>query len=93
MRRGLAGEATMKRAGIGAGIATLILGAAAPVLGDTTPASAERTFVYCSEGNPDYLNPQLTTSEAAAAASRPIYETLVRLSPDGARIDPGLAES
>ena len=44
------------------------------------PAAA-KTFVFCSEGSPEALNPQLTTTTIGMDASRPIYNTLVEFVP------------
>ena len=56
------------------------------------PAAA-KTFVFCSEGSPEALNPQLTTTTIGMDASRPIYNTLVEFVPGTTTIRPALAES
>jgi len=56
-------------------------------------AGAERTLVYCSEGNPNALNPQFTTSGTSLTALRPVYETLVGQDPKDGRPIPKLATS
>jgi len=59
----------------------------------TDTVGAERTFVYCSEGNPNALNPQFTTSGTSLTALRLVFETLVGQDPDDARPIPRLAKS
>lgn len=57
-------------------------------------AGQEKTLVYCPQESPDSFNPQLTTSATTFdATSRLLYDRLVRLSDDHARIEPALAES
>jgi dipeptide transport system substrate-binding protein len=57
-----------------------------------TPLAA-KTLVFCSEGNPEALNPQLVTTTTGMSASRPIFETLVEFVPGTTQIGPGLADS
>jgi dipeptide transport system substrate-binding protein len=56
------------------------------------PAAA-KTLVFCSEGNPDGLNPQLITTTTGMNAIRPIFNQLVEFEPGTTRIVPALAES
>jgi dipeptide transport system substrate-binding protein len=65
--------------------------AAAAVLA-AAPAQA-KTLVFCSEGNPEALNPQIVTTTTGMNAGRPIFNTLVEFEPGKTRIVPGLAES
>ncbi len=44
------------------------------------PAAA-RTLVFCSEGNPESLNPQLVTTTTGMDATWPLYNTLVEFAP------------
>jgi dipeptide transport system substrate-binding protein len=57
-----------------------------------TPASA-KTLVFCAEGNPEGLNPQIVSTTTAMNAARPLFNNLVEFEPGGATIVPGLAES
>lgn len=56
------------------------------------PASA-KTLVFCSEADPESLNPQTVTSVTGMNASDPMFDGLVRFRPGGGEILPGLAES
>jgi dipeptide transport system substrate-binding protein len=56
------------------------------------PAVA-KTLVFCSEGNPESLNPQLVTTTTGMDATRPIFDTLVAFDPGTTTLLPGLAES
>lgn len=68
---------------------TAILLAASAAL--ATPAAA-KTLVYCSEGNPESLNPQLVTTTTGVTAGKPMFNNLVEFEPGGTRLLPGLAE-
>jgi len=57
-----------------------------------TPAAA-KTLVYCSEGNPESLNPQIVTTTTGMDVGRPMFNTLVEFPPGSTTIGPGLAES
>ncbi|MEH3143837.1 MAG: ABC transporter substrate-binding protein [Methylobacterium frigidaeris] len=67
---------------------TLLLGAVLAA----GPAAA-RTLVFCSEGNPESLNPQLVTTTTGMDATWPLYNTLVEFAPGSTTIRPALAES
>jgi dipeptide transport system substrate-binding protein len=54
---------------------------------------ASKTLVFCSEGNPEALNPQIVTTTTGMNAGRPIFNTLVEFVPGSTQIVPGLAES
>ncbi len=69
-----------------------LMGVAAIVALVAMPAQA-KTLVFCSEGNPEALNPQLVTTTTGMNASRPIFNTLVEFEPGTTQIVPGLAES
>ena len=56
------------------------------------PAPA-KTLVFCSEGNPESLNPQIVTTTTGMDAGRPIFNNLVEFAPGTTTIVPGLAES
>jgi dipeptide transport system substrate-binding protein len=56
------------------------------------PAPA-KTLVFCSEGNPEALNPQLVTTTTGMNAGRPMFNNLVEFAPGSTTIVPGLAES
>jgi dipeptide transport system substrate-binding protein len=63
----------------------LALSASAPVMA--------KTLVFCSEGNPEALNPQIVTTTTGMNAGRPMFNTLVEFAPGTTTIVPGLAES
>ncbi len=69
----------------------LRLAAASPLL-SAAPLAA-KTLVFCSEGSPEALNPQLVTTTTGMNAARPIFNGLVEFAPGSTRIVPGLAES
>ncbi len=56
------------------------------------PATS-KTLVFCSEGNPEALNPQIVTTTTGMNAGRPMFNTLVEFRPGSTEIVPGLAES
>ncbi len=62
------------------------------ILASTLTASA-KTLVFCSEANPEALNPQVITSVTGMNAAQPMFDGLVRLKQGGGGIGPGLAES
>lgn len=51
----------------------------------------DKTLVYCSEGSPDYFNPQLSLSGAAFDASNLLYSRLIEFNPERTQLIPGLA--
>jgi dipeptide transport system substrate-binding protein len=55
--------------------------------------AAAKTLVFCSEGNPESLNPQLVTTTTGMNAGRPIFNNLVEFLPGTTNLVPGLAES
>jgi len=58
------------------------------------PAGAEaKTLVFCSEGNPEALNPQIVTTTTGLNAARPMFNQLVEFVPGSTKIRPALAES
>ena len=56
------------------------------------PAGA-KTLVFCSEGSPESLNPQLVTTTTAMNAGRPMFNNLVEFAPGTTQLVPALAES
>jgi dipeptide transport system substrate-binding protein len=56
------------------------------------PAGA-KTLVFCSEGNPEALNPQLVTTTTGMNAARPMFNNLVEFKPGSTELVPALAES
>ncbi|KMO31591.1 peptide ABC transporter substrate-binding protein [Methylobacterium variabile] len=70
--------------GLAAALAAIWLSAA--------PAAA-RTLVFCSEGNPESLNPQLVTTTTGMDAAWPVFDTLVAFEPGTTTIRPSLAEA
>lgn len=67
--------------------AALVAGAA------IAPAAFAKTLVFCSEGYPEALSPQLVTTTTGINASRPMFNNLVEFVPGTTTIVPGLAES
>ncbi|MEJ1159794.1 ABC transporter substrate-binding protein [Prosthecomicrobium sp. N25] len=70
----------------------LLAAAAALAISALPHAAGAKTLVYCSEGNPESLNPQLVTTTTGVAAGKPMFNSLVEFEPGGTRILPGLAE-
>ncbi|HEX2553504.1 MAG TPA: ABC transporter substrate-binding protein [Microvirga sp.] len=58
-----------------------------------SPPALGKTLVFCSEGNPEALNPQLVTTTTGMNAVRPVFNTLVEFVPGSTELGPGLAES
>ncbi|MFO1151112.1 MAG: ABC transporter substrate-binding protein [Alsobacter sp.] len=56
------------------------------------PAAA-KTLVFCSEGNPEALNPQIVTTTTGMNAGRPMFNNLVEFEKGTTTIVPSLAES
>ncbi|GJD52252.1 Periplasmic dipeptide transport protein [Methylobacterium crusticola] len=56
-------------------------------------AACAKTLVFCSEGNPESLNPQLVTTTTGMDAAWPVFNTLVAFEPGTTTIRPALAES
>jgi dipeptide transport system substrate-binding protein len=52
-----------------------------------------KTLVFCSEGNPEALNPQIVTTTTGVSAALPMFNQLVEFVPGSTRIRPALAES
>jgi dipeptide transport system substrate-binding protein len=54
--------------------------------------TAAKTLIFCSEGNPEALNPQIVTTTTGMNAGRPVFNNLVEFLPGTTRIVPSLAE-
>jgi len=67
-----------------------VLGLALALL--AVPAGA-KTLVFCSEGNPESLNPQMVTTTTGMNAARPMFNNLVEFKPGSTELVPSLAES
>ena len=52
-----------------------------------------KTLVFCSEGSPEALNPQLVTTTTGMGAAKPMFNNLMEFEPGSTRLGPGLAES
>ncbi|HYY85130.1 MAG TPA: ABC transporter substrate-binding protein, partial [Beijerinckiaceae bacterium] len=52
-----------------------------------------KTLVFCSEGSPEALNPQLVTTTTGMGAAKPMFNNLVEFEPGSTRLGPGLSES
>ncbi|WP_152046784.1 ABC transporter substrate-binding protein [Aureimonas psammosilenae] len=57
------------------------------------PFAEAKTLVFCSEGNPETLNPQLAVTGTAMDAAHPIFNNLVEYEVGTTNIRPSLAES
>ena len=58
------------------------------------PSQSEaKTLVFCSEGNPELLNPQIVTTTTGINAGRPFFNNLVEFPPGSTKPTPALAES
>lgn len=68
------------------------LRAAACLMALTFPAAA-KTLVFCSEGNPEAINPQIVTTTTGMNAGTPIFDNLVEFEPGTTSIRAALAES
>src|SRR5215204_5252923 len=68
-----------------AALAAALAFLSAPALG--------KTLVFCSEGSPEALNPQMVTTTTGMNASRPLFNNLVEFEPGTTRIAPSLADS
>lgn len=56
-------------------------------------AANAKTLVFCSEGNPEAINPQIVTTTTGMNAGRPIFNNLVEFEPGTTVIKPSLAKS
>jgi dipeptide transport system substrate-binding protein len=56
-------------------------------------AAAAQTLVVCTEGSPDFLNPQFSNQNTAYDVSSQIYDRLVGIQRGGSELIPALAES
>jgi dipeptide transport system substrate-binding protein len=54
--------------------------------------AVSKTLVFCSEGNPESLNPQIATTTTGINAGRPFFNNLVEFPPGSTTPVPGLAE-
>jgi dipeptide transport system substrate-binding protein len=68
-------------------------GLALALLGLMSQAAPAKTLVFCSEGNPEALNPQIVTTTTGMNAGRPMFNNLVEFIPGTTTLRPGLAES
>jgi dipeptide transport system substrate-binding protein len=57
------------------------------------PCAQAKTLVFCSEGSPEALNPQLVTTTTGMSAARPMFNNLVEFEPGTTSIVPGLAHA
>lgn len=69
------------------------LGAIAAALWILAGGASAKTLVFCSEGNPESLNPQTMTTTTGINAGRPFFNNLVEFPPGSTDIVPGLAEA
>lgn len=58
----------------------------------TSGDSQEKVFVYCLEGSPKVLNPQIDASGTTASATYPIYRMLLDFEVTSTKVIPSLAE-
>lgn len=71
----------------------MIMAALAAALALSSIPALGKTLVFCSEGSPEALNPQMVTTTTGMNASRPLFNNLVEFEPGTTRIVPALAES
>jgi dipeptide transport system substrate-binding protein len=57
------------------------------------PAAQAKTLVFCLEGNPEAINPQLAITGTAMDAAKPMFDTLVEFVPGTTDVRPALARS
>lgn len=69
------------------------IGACALALLLASGAVQAKTLVFCSEGDPETLNPQMASTGLGTNASRPMFDTLVQSEPGTTEIIPSLAQS
>lgn len=81
----------MKRRNRSAGLVAALAAAAALLAGAS--AGQARTLVYCSEGNPESLDPGLVTTTTAMSATWQMFNSLVEFAPGTTDLRPALAES
>ncbi len=70
-----------------------ITAALASALAVLASGASAKTLVYCSEGNPESLNPQIVTTTTGISAGRPFFNNLVEFPPGSTEPAPALAES
>ncbi len=70
-----------------------IAGVLAGCVALSAAAASGKTLVYCSEGNPESLNPQTMTTTTGISAGRLFFNNLVEFVPGSTEIAPSLAES
>lgn len=77
------------------GLGQLLLRVAAILAVTTAPFAegAEKVFVHALEGEPESLDFAKTTTERANRVAWLLSDTLVNISKDGKRLEPGLAQS
>ncbi len=71
----------------------VIAAAVASALAVSVNVAAAKTLVFCSEGNPESLNPQIVTTTTGLNVGRLFFNTLVAFPPGSTEPVPSLAES
>jgi len=66
---------------------------AAAIVAVLMTSATAKTLVFCSEGNPEAINPQIVTTTTGMNAGRPIFNNLVEFEPGTTVIKPSLAKS
>ncbi|WP_194915070.1 hypothetical protein [Azospirillum sp. INR13] len=61
--------------------------------GTSGAAQADKSLVYCTEGNPQSFNAQVSTSGTSVNAASPLFNNLVEFGRGTQIITPALAES
>lgn len=74
--------------GIVQGLSILVL-----LAGTSGAAQADKSLVYCTEGNPQSFNAQVSTSGTSVNAASPLFNNLVEFGRGTQVITPALAES
>ncbi len=70
-----------------------IAAALASALAVSASGASAKTLVFCSEGNPESLNPQIATTTTGINVGRPFFNNLVEFPPGSTEPVPALAES
>ena len=70
----------------------IALGHASVTRAEDSEYASPEELVYCSEGNPDFFAPSISTTSTSHDAMRPIYSRLIRDLRGSTRLVPSLAE-
>ncbi|MFF2813565.1 ABC transporter substrate-binding protein [Streptomyces sp. NPDC058000] len=76
------GRAAVRAAALALGLG-LLAGCAGPAGPDRAGAAGDGTLVFATGRQPDCLDPQVSPTDIAAVIDRNIFDSLVRMAPDG----------